>query len=156
MPANDQPWDVTSGTDVEASVRGLTDYGDAEIDDSTFTEILNAAKRELALRADVTDFYDDRGLAQALVGMTCVQAKAHVENQPVRTDNIGPNDVTFRTTDGSSLQVGQYEQMIQTGLAHADEGDSAKPNIYLTNGYMTEDRTGPTESRLERLEDRYD
>jgi hypothetical protein len=49
--------------------------------------------------------------------------------------NLGPDDVTFRTTDGSSLQVTKYEQMTQRGLANADNTDAGTAMIRFTHDY---------------------
>jgi len=139
MVGNNESYDITDDSDLTTAVRGETDYDDGKIDPSDFETLIDSAKRDLALRADVTNFYDDRGTAVALWGILCVKAKAHVENQPVVTDNLGPDDVTFRTTDGSSLQIQQYEQAIQRGLSNADNTEVGTTNIRFTNTHLSGD-----------------
>jgi len=135
MPTNNEDFDVTSDNELRSAVRGLTDYDEGMVDGPSLRDLTKAAKRELALQADITSFYDDRGTAVALTGTLCALAKGHVENSPVLSDNIGPNDVTFRTTDGSSLQVAQYESMVQRGLANADTTDAGTKGLRLTNTF---------------------
>ena len=136
MVGNSEPFDITDDSDLTDAVRAETGYDDGAIEPSDFDSLIDSAKRDLALRADITSFYDDRGTAVALWGILCVKAKSHAENQPVVTDNIGPDDVTFRTTDGSSLQVSQYEQAIQRGLSNADNTDAGTTNIRFTNTHL--------------------
>lgn len=139
MVGNSESFDITSDSELTDAVRSETGYDDGKIDPLDFDQLIESAKRELALKADLTKFYDDRGTAMALWGILCVKAKAHVENQAVVTDNVGPDDVTFRTTDGSSLHVQQYEETIQLGLSSADNTDVGTTNIRFTNNYMSGD-----------------
>jgi hypothetical protein len=139
MVGNSEPFDIIDDSDLTNAVRAETGYDDGKIAPSDFDSLIDSAKRDLALMADVTNFYDDRGTAVALWGILCVKAKGHVENQPVVTDNLGPDDVTFRTTDGSSLQVHQYEQSIQRGLSNADNTDAGTTKIRFTNTYQQGD-----------------
>ncbi|WP_158294345.1 hypothetical protein, partial [Halorubrum sp. SP9] len=108
------------------------------ISEEDLSGLVDSGKRVLALRADVSDFYGDRGLAVALLGIVCAKAKGAVENSPVRVDNVGPNDVTFRTSDGSSLQLGQYEEMTQLGLSEASAVDDAIQGIEFTNTHFND------------------
>ncbi|TKX52836.1 hypothetical protein EXE42_15250 [Halorubrum sp. SP3] len=132
MPANDADFDITSNSDLRAAVRDETQYSESHISEEDLSGLVDSGKRVLALRADVSDFYGDRGLAVALLGIVCAKAKGAVENSPVRVDNVGPNDVTFRTSDGSSLQLGQYEEMTQLGLSEASAVDDAIQGIEFT------------------------
>ena len=137
MPPNSEPFDITDDSELKAAIRNETGYDTGKIDD--LSGIIDSAKRELALRADLTNFYADRGSATALFGIGCVKAKSNVENQVVQTKNLGPDDVSFRTTDGSSLQVKQYEQMVQLGLSSAENTDAGTTSIRFTNTHLNGD-----------------
>jgi len=133
MPANSETFDITTDTELQSALRTETAY-DTDILPPDDTEgLISSAKRELALKADITNFYDDRGTAVALLGLLCAKAKGRVENQPVQVKNLGTEDVTFRTTDGSSLQLQQYEDMVQLGLSNADNTDTDTASLRLTN-----------------------
>ena len=137
MPTNSEPFDITDDSELKAAIRNETGYDTGKIDD--LSGIIDSAKRELALRADLTNFYADRGSATALFGIGCVKAKSNVENKVVQTKNLGPDDVSFRTTDGSSLQVKQYEQMVQLGLSSAENTDVGTTSIRFTNTHLNGD-----------------
>ncbi len=141
-----EDWDVTSDSELKSAVRTLTQYDEDILSAEDLDGIAQNGKRQLALRADVSDFYGDRGIAVALLGMTSALAKGAVENSPVRVDNVGPNDVTFRTSDGSSLQLGQYEEMTQLGLSEASAVDDAIQGVEFTNTHFNDayrtDRSG--------------
>jgi len=135
MSANSEPFDITSDSEVLNACRVETQYDESKLSASELHELLRSAKRDVALMADVTQFYSDRGTAVALLGVLCIKAKSAVENQAVSVKNLGPDDVTFRTTDGSSLQVTKYEQMTQRGLANADNTDAGTSMIRFTHDY---------------------
>lgn len=134
--ANNEPFDITDEGDLKGAVRDETQYGTDLIDEPTLDGLVDSGKRELALRTDVTAFFDDRGIAVALLGIVCAKAKGAVENSPVVTKSIGAEDVTFRTSDGSSLQLTQYEQMTQHGLSNSDETTDAVQNIEVTRDFF--------------------
>jgi hypothetical protein len=134
MPS--EPWVITDDSGLRDAVRDETAYDTGKIDTETLKGLLDSAKRILALQADVTSFYDDRGITMALLGVTCIKAKSHVENQPVRVKNLAGEDVTFRTTDGSSLQVEEYEEMTRLGLAESDKTDKGTTEIRLTRTFL--------------------
>lgn len=134
-------YDITSDNEAKNAVRRLTQYDESDISTSDLDGVLEDAKREIALRSEATKWYSDRGLGHALVGMTAALAKGAVENSPVRVANIGPNDTTFRTSDGESLQLGQYEDMVQRGLAESDETSAGTQSIRLTNTWLNDTRS---------------
>lgn len=139
MPANNADFDITADTDLRDAVYTETQYSrDKHISEDDVDGLIDSGKRVLALRADVSDFYGDRGIAVALLGIVCAKAKGAVENSPVRVDNVGPNDVTFRTSDGSSLQLGQYEDMTQLGLSEAEAVDDAIQGVEFTNTHFND------------------
>lgn len=145
---SNEAFDITDDAELLAAVRDETLYDDSHIETSDLRGLVKSAKRVLALRADVSDFYGDRGLAVALLGITAAKAKGAVENSPVRVDNVGPNDVTFRTSDGSSLQLAQYEEMTQLGLSNAAAVDDAIQGVEFTNTHYNDsnrvrDRSDP-------------
>jgi len=137
MVSNSEPFDITDDTELKAAIRSETGYDEGKIED--LSSIVDSAKRELALRADLTNFYADRGSAMALFGIACVKAKSLAENQVIQVKDLGPDDVTFRTTDGSSLQVKQYEQTVQLGLSSADNTDAGTTSIRFTNTHLQGD-----------------
>lgn len=137
MPTNNQSWDITDDPSLKTAVRSETQYDEGYISQEDMDELVDSAKRQLALQANVTSFYEDRGTAVALMGILCAKAKGAVENSPVRVKNLTGQDVTFRTSDGSSLQLGQYEQMTQDGLASADNTDAGVKGLQLTNTYFS-------------------
>jgi len=139
MVSNSASFDVQDDSDLKAAVRDETAYDERKVSTDDLDGLIDSAKRVLALRADTTNFYVDRGTAVALLGITCAKAKGHVENQPVSVKNLGSDDVTFRTTDGSSLQLAQYESMTQLGLSNADNTDAGTTSIRFTNNYMSGD-----------------
>ncbi len=69
MPANDEPYDITSDTQLRDAVYTETQYSkDKHITEDDVDGLIESGKRVLALRADVSDFYGDRGIAVALLG----------------------------------------------------------------------------------------
>jgi len=138
MAPNNEPFDITTDTELREAARTETQYDEAHISEDDLKGLVASGKRLLALRADVTEFYGDRGLAVALLGVVCAKVKGAVENSPVRVDNVGPNDVTFRTSDGSSIQLAEYEDMVQQGLANANGVDDAVQGIELTNTHFND------------------
>ena len=139
MVANNESFDITDDSDLQSAVRTETGYDDGKLSSDDLTGVIESAKRVLALKADTTGFYDDRGMAVALLGISCAKAKGRTENQPVQVKNLGTDDVTFRTSDGGSLQVTQYEQMTQLGLSNADNTDAGTTSIRFTNNFMAGD-----------------
>jgi hypothetical protein len=135
---NNEPWDITSDTELQAAVRAETQYDTGKLSADDLSDLIDSAKRVLALRADVTQFYDDRGIAVALLGVTCAKTKGAVENSPVLVENIAGEDVRFRESDGSSLQLGQYEAMTERGLAESEKTDDVTQSIHLTNDYYSD------------------
>lgn len=135
MPEN---FDITDDSSLKQAVRAETQYDSNVLSDADLTEALDSAKRVLALKADVTEFYDDRGLSVALQGITSAKAKGAAENQAVRVKNLAGDDVTFRTSDGNSLQLGQYEEMTQLGLAESEKSDAGTDDIYITRTFLTD------------------
>jgi hypothetical protein len=136
MPSNDEQWDITSDAELQAAVRHETQYDTGKISTEGLEGVVRSAKRVLSLKADVTSFYDDRGIAVALMGITCAKAKGSVENSPVQVKNLGTEDVTFRASDGTSLQLGQYEEMTRLGLTEADTTDAGVQGLRLTNTWL--------------------
>jgi len=66
--SNGQPWDIQDDSDLRAAVRDETDYDEGTLPANNdggadLQGIIESAKRTLALKAGVTDFYDDRGIA---------------------------------------------------------------------------------------------
>jgi len=92
----------------------------------------------LALKAGVENFYDDRGLAVALLGVTSAKSKGAVENSPVRVKNLAGQDVTFRDSDGDSLQLSQYEDMTQLGLAESEKTERGVQRLELTGTFYSD------------------
>lgn len=138
MPANNESFDITNDTELQSALYDETSYEDI-LPTEKVDGLIDSAKREVALKADITDFYSDRGTAMALLGVLCAKAKGRVENQPVQVKKLGTEDVTFRTTDGSSLQLQQYEDMVQLGLSNADNTDAETNKIQFTNTHFTGD-----------------
>jgi len=138
MVANDAAFDIIDDASLRDAVRGETGYSEDKLSVEDLNDLTNSAKRLLSLRADTTDFYEDRGTAVALLGVTAIKAKGRVENQPVQVKNLGIDDVTFRTTDGSSLQVAEYEDMVQLGLSNADNTDVGTTSIRFTNTHLSD------------------
>lgn len=136
--SNNQQWDITDDSELETAIRGETQYDEGKLSQSDLETVISSAKRVLALKAGVTSFYDDRGMAVALLGISCAKAKGSVENSPVQVKNVSGQDVTFRTSDGSSLQVSHYEEMTQLGLAESEKTDEGVRGIRFTNTYMTD------------------
>jgi len=139
MVANDEAFDITDDSELSDAVRSETGYSPNKLSDDDLSGVIDSAKRVLALRADTTGFYDDRGTAVALLGVTCAKTKGRMENQPVEVKDLGTDTVTFRTPDGSSLQLTQYEQMTQLGLSNADNTDAGTTSIRFTNNFMSGD-----------------
>jgi len=140
MVANNESFDIQNNDDLKSAVRTETGYTSTEkLPPEALDGVIASAKRVLALRADTTAFYDDRGMTVALLGVSCAKAKGRMENQPVQVKDLGTDTVTFRTPDGSSLQLGQYEQMTQLGLSNADTTDAGTTSIRFTNTFMSGD-----------------
>jgi hypothetical protein len=137
-----ESWDITTDTELMNAVRNETQYttdqlptqSDAD-DDPDLEGLLQSAKRVLSLKGDITAFYDDRGTAVALLGVTCAKAKGAVENSPVVTKDLGAQNVTFRASDGSSIQLDEYEEMTRLGLAESETADSATQTVEFTHTF---------------------
>ena len=141
--SNTEPWDIQDDSDLQTAARDETDYDEGTLPTDSdsgadLQGIIESAKRTLALKAGVTDFYDDRGIAVALLGITCAKAKAAVENSPLQVRDVSGQNVTFRTSDGDSLQVAQYEEMTRLGLSESTKTDDAIQNITFTNDYFSD------------------
>jgi hypothetical protein len=122
-------YDITSNTELDERVRAETGYEDTpdELPQSDLETLRANAKLVLATDAGVDDgWYTDRGLGLALLGVTCVKAKARVENYSVSSWSLGGGDVSIEVedSDGSSIQMTEYENMIQMGMARADDVDA--------------------------------
>lgn len=139
--SNNQQWDITDDDDLKDALRDETGYSSTRLDGPTLDGLIDSAKRVLSLKAGVTDFYKDRGMAVALLGTTCAKAKGRVENSPVQVKNVSGEDVTFRTTDGSSLQLSQYEEMTRLGLSESASADDGVHNIRFTSNYLSDNRS---------------
>lgn len=139
MTTNTESWDITDDESLRNAARFETQYDEETISTENVKGLVNSAKRVLALKAGVTSFYDDRGIAVALCGVLCAKMKGAVENSPVRVDSVGANDVTFRTSDGSSIQLGEYEDMTRLGLRESERTDAGPKGIELTATYLTGD-----------------
>jgi len=134
-------FDITSEAELKTAIRARTQYNESELSADDIEAQIHDAQRDLLLQTGIeeADFYSDRGVTQALLGMACVKSKGAVENSPVVTKNLAGEDVTFRTSDGSSLQVTEYEQMVQQGLANSEAADEAGPKmIRFTRGFLTD------------------
>jgi len=136
--SNSESFDIQSDSGLESAVRTETGYDTGKLSDSDLTSLIESAKRVLALKANVTNFYTERGLAVALLGVTCAKAKGVMENSPVQVKNLAGQDVTFRTTDGSSLQIAQYEDMVQMGLSEASSTDAGVQGLELSGTYYSD------------------
>ena len=139
--ANNQPFDITDDTELIHAVRTETGYGPELLETNSpegtdLTGLVESAKRDLALRADITSFYEERGTAVALLGVTCIKAKSAVENVPVRAESIAAQDTTFRTTDGTSFQINDYERLVEQGLSSASSVSDTADDIHLTNTFF--------------------
>lgn len=138
---NDESWDITSDGELKRAVYGETQYDETQLPAADLDAQLKSAKRVLALDAGVTSFYDDRGIAVALLGITCAKAKGAVENSPVLVENIAGQDTRFRESNGDSLQLSQYEDMVQLGMAESEKTDKGTEEIRLTNTYLSDSST---------------
>jgi len=147
--SNNQSWDITDDQSLRTAARGETDYDDGMVPDPKLDTLVKSAKRVLSLKANVTAFYDDRGIAVALQGILMAKMKGHVENSPVQVKNLGTEDVTFRSSDGTSLQLAEYEEMVQMGLANADSTDAGNQNIELTHTHYSDDSANVVEETTE-------
>lgn len=136
--ANSEEWDIKKDNELEAAVREETHYGTNRLSDSDLKGNIKSAKRVLSLKAGVTSFYDDRGIAVALLGVTCAKAKGAVENSPVRVKDTAGQNITLRTSDGSSIQIDEYNDMLQTGLAESDATDVGTQEIHLTRTFLSD------------------
>jgi hypothetical protein len=130
-----ESWDITDDSELKEAVRAETQYDDSKISPSDLSDLVASAKRELALKAGVSSFYDDRGITVALQGVVMAKGKGAVENSPVVTKNLAGQDVTFRTSDGSSMQLSQYESMVAEALANSGVENAGPHGIELTNTY---------------------
>jgi len=50
--------------------------------------------------------------------------------------------VTFRASDGDSLQVGEYEGMTRLGLAESEATDAGVRNLRVTNAFLSDSSSG--------------
>jgi hypothetical protein len=125
-----EPYDISSDSELLERVRSVTDYADTadELAQHDLVGLRKTAKMEMALKTDLEDpdWYGDSGLALALLGVTCIYAKCHVENYSVQSWSVdgGAVDITARDSNGNSIQFSRYESMIETGLSSADNVSS--------------------------------
>lgn len=137
MP-NSEDFDIQNEDDLREAVRRETQYDEKALSTTELGEIIDSAKRVLALKAGVTTFFDDRGIAVALAGLCMAKAKGSVENSPVQVKDLAGQNVTFRTSDGSSLQISEYESMTQLGLSESNKTDQGTNNFRFTNDWLTD------------------
>jgi len=133
-----ESYDITSDSDLQSAVRTETGYDTGKLSSDDLSDLIDSAKRVLALKAGVTNFYDDRGLSVALLGVTAAKTKGAVENSPVRVKDLAGQDVTFRDSDGDSLQLGQYEDMTQLGLAESEKTERGVQRLELTGTFYSD------------------
>lgn len=118
-------YEITSDTELDERVRAETGYDDTpdELPQADLDTLRANAKLRLAVDGGVDDgWYDERALGMALLGVTCIKAKARVENYSVSSWSLGGGDVSIdvRDSDGDSIQMTEYENMVQMGMARAD------------------------------------
>lgn len=133
-----QDWDITSNEELKDAVRSLTQYDKERLDVTELDALVDDGKRTLALKADITQFFDDRGIAVALLGIVAARAKGAVENSPVEVKDISGQNVRFRSSTGDSLQLSQYESLTQLGLSESEKTDDTAEMITFTNDYLTD------------------
>lgn len=133
-----EPWDITDDAMLRDAVYTETQYDEGKLPVEDLKGLVDSAKRVLSLKAGVTTFYDDRGITVALLGITAAKAKGAVENSPVQVKDLAGQNVTFRTSDGESLQLGQYEEMTRLGLVESEKTEAGTTEIRFTNTYFTD------------------
>ncbi len=140
---NNAPWDITDDEELKSAVRDETQYTEKQLptdnsDGPDLNGLVDSAKRVLALKAGVTSFYNDRGVSVALLGVTCAKAKGAVENSPVQVKNVAGDDVTFRVSDGGSLQLAEYEEMTRLGLSESQTADDGPTSLGMTRTFLSD------------------
>lgn len=136
-----EPFDITSDSELRDAVRAETQYDEGKVSQSDMEDLVDSAKRDLALRTGVTNFdYSDRGVSVALLGLVCAKAKGAVENSPVVVKDLGGQNVTFRASDGESLQLEQYERMVQRGLSNSNQTSAGVQGIEFTRDWLNDNR----------------
>jgi len=129
-------YDITTDDELTTRVRALSQYADdpQELPSGELSTLVADAKREIHLRTDSNKWYDDasgtlqdRGLTQALLGLTLVKAKNAVENYSVSAwDVLGQTINVTGVADTDASQFEKWIGMMDEGLAKSsqtDEGD---------------------------------
>lgn len=133
-------------TELTEAVRGETGYEDNsdEVPSSQMDVIVERAKGKLQMRTGVSDgaWYNDDGLAFALVAYTCMRAKAAVENISLGSYTLGQEQVSFDTDDvEDSQQLQQWAGDVADGLAFSDADDDTGNLPRNTSDYVGETYT---------------
>lgn len=129
-------YDIADDDDLYSRVRSETQYAETsdELDQPTLLTLVENAKYELDVKAGVSssDFYSDKGVTLALLGLTCIKAKASVENITVNGWTIGGGDVSVEVDDpdAEDYNFARFEAMMNDGLV---ESDTASGSSFPTN-----------------------
>lgn len=122
----------SSEADLHTYVRELTQYEDAPdgLPSDKLNTHIDIAKLRLYNRVDSDKWFTDAGLAQALLGMTAILAKAAVENYSVTSWNVADQEIDVSGMgDEDAAQFQQWAEMVYQGLRNSD----ATPDYSVSN-----------------------
>lgn len=132
---------IADQAELRDKVYAATSYDNSpdELPQSQLDTIIDTVQMRLSIEADSEQWYSDKGLSLALLGYTCMRAKASMENIPLQSYTLGDETVSFDTDDPEdSVQLQQWAEDIATGLAHfeSQSGNARVPRN--TAGYIGE------------------
>lgn len=123
-------YSVTSDSELRTRVRALTGYEDTadELSHSDLDEIAAQAKQSIAVEYGTDTWYSDEGIGMALVGTTCIFAKAAIENYSVSSWSVG--DQTIDVQGAGQTEQAQFEfwaGLTSTGVQNSSQSNSVAP-----------------------------
>lgn len=131
--------EIVNDQDLRGRVRAETQYNDTpdELAQATLKTLVKDAKLLVQAKTDSTEWYTDLGLSLVLLGTTCAKAKASVENYSVESWNFGGGSITAKDSDGNSVQMTQYSEMISEGMKSSDTATRSTPTLSNTRSYIS-------------------
>jgi len=142
MPSEYSP---TSDADVETTVRALTGYETDELDASRFQSLLDLTKLTLINETSVDPstgddepWYDDEGLAQAVLFTTAIRVKCAVENYSVDRWDFGDQTLDVRGAgDADQVQFERWMVAAANGIDASAVAEDDTPSPSNTASYIT-------------------
>jgi len=134
-------YSIEGDSELKQMVRGLTHYADheEELPDDVLETQIKVSKLRLKNKTNIDleggNFYDDDGIAQALLFTTCILAKCAAENYSIDRWDIGGSHIEARyAAEPDQIQFQQWAELVAEGLKNSEE-TTAGPLPRVTRSY---------------------